>query len=191
MPQYEKSSNFCWCLRNYFEYLIRVMASPLFPFGSVLVDLFTARLIHFFFSPPRRATNGRPFYCWCLTIFFFAFFSFCCIYQERNSAAWGQQRRKKPQHSSRHPFLNCWTGDEPAHHMEAVSYTELPSHHQQQKRAVHPFLSRILFFLSFLSILLINSDDDDFVFLKLFHRVEIHFYAAPGGRTRQCQDSFL
>jgi hypothetical protein len=68
--------------------------------------------------------------------------------------------------------------------------TELPSHHQQQKRAVHPFLSRILFFV--FSILLINSDDDDFVFLEtLSQSIEIHFYAAPGGRTRQCQDSFL
>lgn len=147
MPQYEKSSNFCWCLRNYFEYLIRVMASPLFPFGSVLVDLFTARLIHFFFSPPRRATNGRPFYCWCLTIFFFAFFSFCCIYQERNSAAWGQQRRKKPQHSSRHPFLNCWTGDDTIWRPSPI----LNCHHiTSSKRELYiPFSAAFCFFSLF------------------------------------------
>lgn len=94
---------------------------PCFLFVLFWLTYSQARLIYFFFSPPRRATNGRPFYCWCLTIFFFPFFSFCCIYQERNSLRWGQRRRKKPQHS-RHPFLNCWTGDEPAHHMEAVSY---------------------------------------------------------------------
>lgn len=140
---------------------------PCFLFVLFWLTYSQARLIYFFFSPPRRATNGRPFYCWCLTIFFFPFFSFCCIYQERNSLRWGQRRRKKPQHS-RHPFLNCWTGDEPAHHMEAVSYWTATSPAAKES-SVHPFLSRILFFV--FSILLINSDDDDFVFLKLFHRV--------------------
>ena len=66
------------------------LASPCVSF------LFWLTYIHskyFFFSPPRRATNGRPFYCWCLTmLLLFSSFFFTlslslsvCVYISRET----------------------------------------------------------------------------------------------------------
>ncbi len=165
---------------------------PLFPFCSVLVDLFTAASYTFSFRRPTRDKWSTVLLLMLNDLLLPFFFLFVVYIKKETQLCWGQ-RRKKPQHS-RHPFL-LLDGRRTRTIWRPSSSYWTPTSTSPAKESCIPFSAAFSFsFFSLFSILLINSDDDDLVFcfvLKLFHRVEIHFYAAPGGRTRQCQDSFL
>lgn len=125
------------------------------------------RLILFLFAA-RRATNGRPFYCWCLTIFFFPFFFFLLYISRKKLSSAGASEEESP-NTADTPFC-CWTGDEPAPYGGRLAPTELlPAHHQQKRAASLSQPHFLLVFFSLFSILLINSDDDDLVFFLFWN----------------------
>jgi hypothetical protein len=139
----------------------------LFPFRSVLVDLFTsASYILFLFAAPTR-DKWSTVLLLMLNDLLLPFFFFLLYISRKKLSALGPAKKKKAP-TQQTPLFELLDGRRTRTPYGGRLYpTELP-HHQQQ-RELHPFLSRILFFV--FSILLINSDDDDFVFLKLFHRV--------------------